>query len=198
MGSKSWSTQPAAAGDPGLLVTICISPAQPQYTAKYIYSEPILLGCTITIVCNSLFLPMGLFPFISFISVLFPQVQRTREGYKDDIMPMSLGSLQMEFLHHQIISASPSASLTTGEDLHQLKSSYTHTHTFPVCLWTASLIGSFSPTNVYDCKKLSLDRTRCFLHFHVMTANRDVVKVTTYPGCLDLQFVAARHFKGFS
>lgn len=118
-------------------------------TAKYIYSEPILLSCTITIVCNSLFLPMGLFPFIS---VLFPQLQQTREGYKDDTMAKSLGSLQMGFLHHQIISALSTSSISLTDHVGICTSWRAATYRHFSCVSELLLPYSFSPQNVYDCK----------------------------------------------
>ena len=92
----SWVPNPEAASLPllktlGYLKPYACPQRSPTGTVKHIYSEPILLSHIITIVCNSLFLPMHLFPFISFISGLLLWLQQTREHYKDDIMPKSQG-----------------------------------------------------------------------------------------------------------
>lgn len=87
---------PEAPSLPLLKTLACLQPCacpqrSPTGTVKHIYSEPILLSRIITIVCNRLFLPMYLFPFIIFISRLFLWLQQTREGYKDDITSKSQG-----------------------------------------------------------------------------------------------------------
>lgn len=58
---------------------------------KHIRLEPVVLSPVITTLCNCLLLPMHLFPFIHFSSRLFPWLQQTREGYKDDLTPESQG-----------------------------------------------------------------------------------------------------------
>lgn len=82
-----------------------------------------------TTVCNYLFLPMHLFPFISLISRLLLWLWQTKEGYKDD-------NAQEPRLTANSTSPSPDylSSLQVlcqlhwhYADLHQLKSSYTHT-----------------------------------------------------------------------
>jgi len=92
----SWVPSPEAPSLPLLQTLGCLQPdvcleLGPTSTVKHIYSEPILLIHIITIVCSCLFLSICLFPFISFISRLFLWLQKTREGYKDDIMSKSRG-----------------------------------------------------------------------------------------------------------